>query len=98
MNTYASDIFAVLGAISDSGGLNFTGSRLLTLSKNSDTFLAGVEGITNSGGSVRCCCCLSKSSPDAVELGEGDGTFWSIGFRFITTINRIDAMTTIGRL
>lgn len=46
--TYSCDMIDILGCGLEFGGLNFTGSRLLSLSKNSDVFLAGVDGIKTS--------------------------------------------------
>ena len=50
---------------SESGGLNLIGSRLLSLSKNSEVSLAGVAGIFKSGARSTSFCL-----PPPLDVGE----------------------------
>ena len=62
------DIVEFLGDCLVSGGLNLTGSRLLSLSKNSDVCLAGVSGIKRSGVRLKRYFLLYCSETESLEL------------------------------
>jgi len=67
--THFSNTGDILGRGLGPGGLNFTGSRLLILSKNSDVFLAGVEGNRSSGARlIRLCLFWSSDSVSGESL------------------------------
>lgn len=76
-HAYPSDIVLYVEVSPGSGGLNLTGSRLLMLSKNSEFFRAGVEGITTLRVSCGCDCLLrcagivTDSLTDCSKMNEG---------------------------
>lgn len=65
--SYFSKIGDIFGSGFGSGGLYFTGSRLLMLSRNSDVFLAGVDDIRKTRVSLTRLCLLGSSGNESVE-------------------------------